>query len=361
MALRCIVSFAVAASPASGDVSAALEAFLALSPTEQQDFQRQILQREPAQPGAAPTAVCAGLCAPACEGAAAVGEAAVDACMGRCNRRCSKHRAAGQVERPGALSPWITFNGAVQHVGLSTSNLTRSVLFYTQVMGGVEVMGAGGDGWDGDDVYQLLMGAALMRGGAAADWAADLSSGGKETMSARYISFDSVQVELLDYHTKEAELQRLMKMHNASTFPRTPEAVAASLSRSFPTFSDSNVPPSVAGNMHVSFNVRPEVDLNQFVTALETTSRSLGFDEVFCNRLVPLSQGANGKPDTTEVPEANNSYEVTDGDFDGWSLAYCKGPDGEQLEFNKVERKAKEHFDQAFQTYFSGGENPIWV
>jgi len=283
----------------------------------------------------------------------------VDGCMGRCNRRCSKH--ATQNQRPGALSPWISFNGAIQHVGVTTSNLTRSVLFYTSVMGGVEVQLNGGDNWDGDDVYQLLMQAALVRGGAAADWAADLSEGGKDTMNARYVSFDAVVMEFLDYHSKEAELQRLIKTSNATTFPTSAQEVAQRLEDNFPRFSDSNIAPSVAGNMHISFNVRPDTDLNKFVTALEATAQEMGYGEVYCNRVVPVTQGPNGKPDTSSVAEENNSFVVVDGGFEGWHLAYCKGPDGEQLEFNQVMGKSKENFEQALQVYFAGGENPIWV
>ena len=41
-------------------------------------------------------------------------------------------------------------------------------------------------------------------------------------------------------------------------------------------------------------------------------------------------------------------------------LAYCKGPDGEQLEFNKVTGNATRDFDQALRVYLDGGTNPIW-
>ncbi len=75
---------------------------------------------------------------------------------------------------------------------------------------------------------------------------------------------------------------------------------------------------------------------------------------------MPVRAGHDGKPNVTGVPAKDNSYAVVGGDFDGWSLAYCKGPDGEQLEFNQVVRAAKADFDQALRTYLSGGKNPIW-
>eukprot|EP00505_MAST-04D_sp_SCG-Rhode-Island_P005486 Stramenopile-MAST_4_protein_5486 len=151
--------------------------------------------------------------------------------------------------------------------------------------------------------------------------------------------FGSMIVELLDYHSDEAVLQRSL----------------------FPKFSESNVAPSVAGNMHISFNVRPEKNLNDFVVALEGSAHERGFDEVLCNRLVPVKKdNATGRPNVKGVPVSDNSFEVTGGAFQGWSLAYCKGPDGEQLEFNQVKGKAKGLFDDALRTYLSGGENKLW-
>ena len=81
---------------------------------------------------------------------------------------------------------------------------------------------------------------------------------------------------------------------------------------------------------------------------------------MLCNRKVPVPTGPDGRADVSGVPESANSYAVTDGEFRGWSLAYCKGPDGEQLEFNSVDDKAAAAFLQAQETYFRLGNNPIW-
>jgi limonene-1,2-epoxide hydrolase len=37
--------------------------------------------------------------------------------------------------------------------------------------------------------------------------------------------------------------------------------------------------------------------------------------------------------------------------MEGWSLFYCKGPNGEQIEFNQVTRKVKKSFQKAVETY----------
>ena len=273
---------------------------------------------------------CIALCEPVC-----ITMEKENICFKNCYKGCTE--GVKNLVRPGSLGNWI-LPQAIQHVGVTTSNLTKSVAFYTNVMGGVEVLNAGGDGWKGDDVYQLLMQAALVRGGVAASFAADLSKSGSSSLDARYVSFGSMIIELLDYHSDEAVLQRSL----------------------FPKFSESNVAPSVAGNMHISFNVRPEKNLNEFVVALENSAHQQGYNEVICNRLVPVKIGVNGHADVKGIPVTDNSFEVKSGDFQGWSLAYCKGPDGEQLEFNQVKGKAKKVFDDALRTYLSGGTNKLW-
>ena len=117
-----------------------------------------------------------------------------------CLRACDASRASA-TQRPSVLGQYITFENAIQHFGITTSNLSRSVAFYTSIMGGVEVRNAGGDGWKGDRVYQLLMQAAIIGGGhdPAARFAANLSAAGPDVLDARYVAFDSMVLELLEY------------------------------------------------------------------------------------------------------------------------------------------------------------------
>ena len=77
---------------------------------------------------------------------------------------------------------------AIQHVGVTTSNLTKSVVVSYQCNGWGKVLNAGGDGWKGDDVYQLLMQAALVRGGAA------------ESFMQIYLQADQAHWMLVMYH-----------------------------------------------------------------------------------------------------------------------------------------------------------------
>eukprot|EP00936_MAST-01D_sp_MAST-1D-sp1_P002804 g2804.t1 len=253
-------------------------------------------------------------------------------CYATCYASCVSRYS---VERPSVLGPYLELK-AVQHVGLTTSNLSRSVAFYTEVVGGVEVLDAGGPGWRGDDVYQLLMAHELWRGPPYSLYAANLSTDGPYALDARYINFGPLQLELLDYGPVDASMQ-------GARFPLFPNTTA----------------PSVATNMHISFDVRPDADLNKFVDTLETESHKRGFKNVECNRVVKVANYSEAVTASARNPKVN-SYFVTTGPFRGWRLAYCKGPDNEQLEFNQVIENAKEDFQQAQAQYLTGKNNAMW-
>lgn len=82
---------------------------------------------------------CVNLCSPVCAGFSGAG------CFSGCYKACN-NTATATFARPAVLGTWLAPD-AIQHVGVTTSNLSRSVRFYTEIMGGVEVVSAGGDGW----------------------------------------------------------------------------------------------------------------------------------------------------------------------------------------------------------------------
>ena len=82
---------------------------------------------------------CVNLCSPVCAGFSGAG------CFAGCFKACN-NTATATFARPAVLGTWLAPD-AIQHVGVTTSNLSRSVRFYTEIMGGVEVVSAGGDGW----------------------------------------------------------------------------------------------------------------------------------------------------------------------------------------------------------------------
>merc|ERR1711998_599943 len=142
--------------------------------------------------------------------------------MGKCYSTCS----LSTTIRTGVLSPYLSLN-AIQHVGVTVSNLTRSLEWYTKVLGGVEVQSAGGNGWEGNDVEQLLMQHEILQGSPKSDYTAQLQVGGADQLDARYVNFGPLQVELLDYHARNG-------MEKDSNLPHFGTETA----------------PSVAGNTH---------------------------------------------------------------------------------------------------------------
>lgn len=143
--------------------------------------------------GSATNTFCSNPCGLACYGAG-------DECFQSCYETCS----LSTTVRTGVLSPYLSLN-AIQHVGVTVADLDRSVEWYTEVLGGVEVNSAGGNGWVGNDVEQLLMQHELLQGSPKSDFTAGLQDGGPDQLDARYVNFGPLQVELLDYHAQTGE------------------------------------------------------------------------------------------------------------------------------------------------------------
>jgi ketosteroid isomerase-like protein len=112
---------------------------------------------------------------------------------------------------------------------------------------------------------------------------------------------------------------------------------------------------------HLSFHVKDDVDLNVFARDLEEECRRRGIAGVVCNRVVHVRSEDERR--RAELRYFANKFwndpayfvegysDSNFGDFYGWSLFYCKGPNGEQLEFNQVTRGARERFLQAQRAY----------
>ena len=101
--------------------------------------------------------------------------------------------------------------------------------------------------------------------------------------------------------------------------------------------------------------VKDDVDLNQFAKQLEEECHRRGMTNVVANRIITI----NSEADRDKAPLLYAKTEFIE-DFDGWALFYCKGPNGEQLEFNQVRRKAKENFTRAQKEYNLDNGNHYW-
>ena len=198
----------------------------------------------------------------------------------------------------------------VHHIGITVENMERAFEFYTEVLGGTPILI--GNGFKGPEIHNALLEKEDIEHQNSVPNLRD----GVDELDVRFVQFDNVVIELLNYHQARAEGQDL------STFP----AFAPETS------------PAIINSMHISFYLKDEVDIDQFANDIEAKAAERGFDKVKINR---ISRNGDGEIKTFKVEQEGNS-------FDGWDLIYLKGPSGEQLEFNRVTRKVKEAFTEAY-------------
>ncbi|WP_375197809.1 VOC family protein [Sphingobium sp.] len=208
----------------------------------------------------------------------------------------------------------------VQHFGLTVQDMERAYEFYTQVLGGTEVFRHGD--FQGDPVQNTLLADQEIRAGELnvdpqTIGVPDLRSG-DQRLDVRFIQFDNVVIELLQYR-------------NASEPMGGPNSFAPPL---------ANMSPAFPRMMHICFHVRDDVDFNKFIADLEAESARRGMTQVRANRIVRVRTEAERK----SAPQSTNTNKVTEAPSDGWELIYCKGPEGEQLEFVKALGPVKRRF-----------------
>lgn len=107
--------------------------------------------------------------------------------------------------------------------------------------------------------------------------------------------------------------------------------------------------PAFPRMMHICFHVRDDVDFNQFIADLEAEAARRGMTQVRANRIIRVSTEEERKA----APMSANTNKVTVAPSDGWELIYCKGPEGEQLEFVKAIGPVKKRFADALQAHLS--------
>lgn len=148
----------------------------------------------------------------------------------------------------------------------------------------------------------------------------DLASGAQR-LDVRFIQFDNVVIELLKYRDADQPAE------GGGSFAEPLDH----MSPAFPRM------------MHICFHLRDDVDFNQFIADLEAESKQRGMTQVRANRVTTV--------DTEEkwlaAPQEANSNGITEGPSEGWRLIYCKGPEGEQLEFVQALGPVKRLFDSA--------------
>jgi catechol 2,3-dioxygenase-like lactoylglutathione lyase family enzyme len=211
----------------------------------------------------------------------------------------------------------------VQHFGLTVQNMERAYQFYTEVLGGTEVFRHGD--FKGEGVQNTLLADQEIEANArgvnpGTIGVPDLRSGAQR-LDVRFIQFDNMVLELLQY--READ----QPMGTSKSFAEPVQH----MSPAFPRM------------MHICFYVRDDVDFNKFITDLEAESARRGMTQVRANRTVRVTTETERKA----APQSANTNRVTEEPSNGWELIYCKGPEGEQLEFVKALGPVKKRFSDA--------------
>jgi catechol 2,3-dioxygenase-like lactoylglutathione lyase family enzyme len=211
----------------------------------------------------------------------------------------------------------------VQHFGLTVQNMNRAFEFYTEVLGGTEVMRDGD--FQGERIHNTLLTdqeieARVRQVNPRTMGVPDLR-GGAQRLDVRFIQFDNVVIELLQYRDAEQ-----------------PAGTGASFAEPL-----NHMSPAFPRMMHICFHIRDDVDFNKFIADLEAESARRGMTQVRANRIVTV----RSDKERLAAPIEANSNPITEGQSNGWTLIYCKGPEGEQLEFAQALGPVKRVFDNA--------------
>jgi catechol 2,3-dioxygenase-like lactoylglutathione lyase family enzyme len=211
----------------------------------------------------------------------------------------------------------------VQHFGLTVQNMNRAFSFYTEVLGGTEVMRDGD--FQGERIHNTLLTDQEIEARARQVNPRTLGvpdlRGGAQRLDVRFIQFDNVVIELLQYRDAE------QRQGSGASFAEPRDHMSPAFPRS----------------MHICFHIRDDVDFNVFIRDLEAESARRGMTQVKANRVVTVTT----EKERLATPLEANSNSITEGQSNGWTLIYCKGPEGEQLEFVQALGPVKRVFDDA--------------
>jgi catechol 2,3-dioxygenase-like lactoylglutathione lyase family enzyme len=211
----------------------------------------------------------------------------------------------------------------VQHFGLTVQNMDRAFAFYTHVLGGTEVMRDGD--FHGERIHNTLLTGqeieARVRHVNPRTMGIPDLRGGTQRLDVRFIQFDNVVIELLQYRDAE------QPAGNGAAFAEPVDH----MSPAFPRM------------MHICFHIGDDVDFNQFIADLEAESARRGMTQVRANRVTTVTT----EQERLAAPLDANSNGIIEGLSNGWRLTYCTGSEGEQLEFVQALGPVKRVFDEA--------------
>ena len=155
-----------------------------------------------------------------------------------------------------------------QHFGLTVQNMDRAYAFYTDVLGGTEVMRDGD--FHGEKIQNTLMlndeiEAHEKKINPATNGVPDLRNG-EQRLDVRFIQFDNMVLELLHYRENKEPMG-------------TGAAWAPAHEHRSPAYPRS---------LHLCFHLRDDVDFNKFIHDLEAEAARRGMTNVRANRTVAV-------------------------------------------------------------------------
>ena len=214
----------------------------------------------------------------------------------------------------------------VQHFGVTVQNMDRAFEFYTEVLGGNEVMRDGD--FHGDPIHNTILAheeiiAHERKVDPRTIGVPDLR-GGSQRLDVRFVQFDNVVIELLQYR----DATQPMGSGDSWAEPR------------------EHMSPAYPRSMHICFYIRDDVDFDKFIHDLEAEAARRGMTQVKANRTTTVTTEEQRKA----APISANTIKIREGKSNGWSLMYCIGPEGEQLEFVQALAPVKQTFKEALET-----------
>jgi len=210
-----------------------------------------------------------------------------------------------------------------QHFGMTVQDMDRAFEFYTEILGGSEIMRDGD--FHGEKIHNTLMlndeiEAFEQKIDPVTIGVPDLR-GGQQRLDVRFIQFDNMVLELLHY-----------REHSQPSGSGAAWAPA-----------HDHRSPAYPRSLHLCFYLRDDIDFNKFVHDLEAEAMRRGMTNVRCNRIVAVTTEEGRK----SAPLETMSNKITQGRSNGWALIYARGPEGEALEFVQALGPVKQVFDGA--------------
>ena len=163
----------------------------------------------------------------------------------------------------------------VQHFGLTVQNMDRAFEFYTEVLGGSEVMRD--CDFHGEKIHYTLMAdqeiVARERKANPRTIGVPNLKGGEQRLDVRFVQFDNMVLELLEYR----DAQQPMGSGDSWAEPR------------------DHMSPAYPRSMHICFYIRDDVDFNKFIHDLEAECARRGMTQVRANRTITVKTEQIGR------------------------------------------------------------------